>query len=365
MPKPRKQTYTMDMFLSKVRELDIRNDADVQRQFVWSNEQINELLVTILTDDYIPPIILGEEESSQLWIVDGGQRSAALTKFRYGNYKISSAVEDSMIQYRKKAVDRQNQVITDSNGNIVWEDVEFDIKNKTYDRLPTELKKKFNEYQIETVIHEHCNNHRISSLIKRYNNHTSMNTNQKAFTFIDRFAREIRDILDGTFFIDSSAFTEKEKIKGVSERALVETVMCMYHLEDWKKQTKAICKYLNTNADRSEFDHLAQNIHRLEKIITQEIKDVFNSKEAFIFLTLFDRFTKLGIEDRKFAEFLMEFKNNLREKKRGAGGLLFDEIDKDKGTKDKSVIIAKLDMLEKLMMEFLHQDKQTKEMVTQ
>lgn len=353
MIKLRKQTYTTDMFLSKVRDLDIRNDADVQRQFVWSNEQVNELIVTVLTDDYIPPIILGEEESSQLWIVDGGQRSAALTKFRYGNYKISSVIENSMIQYRKKAVDGQNHVITDADGNIVWEDVSFDIKNKTYDRLPTELKKKFNEYQIETVIHEHCNTHRISRLIKRYNNHTSMNTNQKAFTFIDRFAREIRDILEGTFFIDGSAFTEKEKIKGVSERALVETVMCMYHLEDWKKQTKAICKYLNTNAEKGEFEHLADNIRRLENIMTDGIKEVFNSKEAFLFLTLFDRFTGLGLEDRRFAEFLTEFQNKLRQKKRNENKLLFDEIDKDKGTKDKSVIVAKLDMLETLMMEFL------------
>lgn len=72
MPKPRKQTYTMDMYLGKIKEQDIRNDADVQRQFVWNNEQINEIIVTILTDDYIPPIILGEEGDSQLWIVDGG-----------------------------------------------------------------------------------------------------------------------------------------------------------------------------------------------------------------------------------------------------------------------------------------------------
>jgi len=78
----------------------------------------------------------------------------------------------------------------------------FDIKNKTYEKLPDELKKRLNEYQIETVIHEHCDNHRISQLIKRYNNHTSMNTNQKAFTHIDNYARNIREILDKKFFND-------------------------------------------------------------------------------------------------------------------------------------------------------------------
>ncbi|MBD5494519.1 MAG: DUF262 domain-containing protein, partial [Lachnospiraceae bacterium] len=87
MARPRKQTYTMDMYLKKNRKGDIDNNADVQRNFVWNNEQINELIVTVLTDDYIPPIILGEEENSKLHIVDGGCRTAALSQFRYGNHK--------------------------------------------------------------------------------------------------------------------------------------------------------------------------------------------------------------------------------------------------------------------------------------
>ena len=158
MARPRKQTYTMEMYLKKIRDGDIDNNADVQRHFVWSKEQINELIVTVLTDEYIPPIILGEEENSQLHIADGGCRSAALNKFRYGNYKITSSTDDSVIPYKKKS--------KDENGNVTWEDAVFDIKNKTYEKLPDELKKKFNEYQIETVIHENCDRARISKYIK-------------------------------------------------------------------------------------------------------------------------------------------------------------------------------------------------------
>lgn len=52
MARPRKQTYTMDMYLKKMKDGDICNNADVQRQFAWNNEQINELIITVLTDDY-------------------------------------------------------------------------------------------------------------------------------------------------------------------------------------------------------------------------------------------------------------------------------------------------------------------------
>lgn len=344
MARPRKQTYSLDMYLKKVEKGNISNDADVQRNFVWTNEQINELLVSVLTDDYIPPMILGEESGSQLRIVDGGQRTSALNKFRYGNYKITSSIEDSVISYKKK--------VNSGNGDISWEDAFFDIKNKTYEQLPDELKDKFDEYQIETVIHEHCDMHRISKYIKRYNNQTPMNTNQKAFTYIDKYARKIREILNSRFFIDYSSFTEAEKTKGVVERVVVETVMCSYHMDNWKKQTKAICAYLNKYAVMNEFEKLEDNLQRLEQVITDDIKDMFNSKDSFILLTVFDRFTRLGQKDRCFADFLRAFKGGLRYE--AVGGQLFDEADKERGTKDKAVVMSKLHILETLMHRFLN-----------
>lgn len=338
MARPRKQTYTLDMYLRKNRKGEIDNNADVQRNFVWNNEQVNELIVTVLTDDYIPPIILGEEENSKLHIVDGGCRTAALIKFKYGNYKITSSVENSLIPYKKK---------------ITYEDAVFDIKNKTYEKLPEELREKFDEYQIETVIHEACDSSKISKYIKRYNNHVAMNTDQKAFTYIDKFASRIRRILDSNFFVECSNYSEKDKTKGAVERIVVESMMCMSHFDSWKTQPKAACKFLNDNATEEEFDRFTDNLHRLENVVTNDIKDIFNKKDSFIFITLFDTFCKLGAEDIKFAEFLRYFKNN-RNIVKNEKGLLFDEIDKDASTKDKQVISDKLDMLENLMLEFLH-----------
>lgn len=348
MARPRKQTYTLDMYLKKNRKGDIDNNADVQRNFVWNNEQINELIVTVLTDDYIPPIILGEEEDSKLHIVDGGCRTAALRRFREMNYKITSAIENSVIPYKKKSIDK--------NGNITYVDAVFDIKNKTYDKLPEELREKFDEYQIETVIHESCDSLKISRYIKRYNNHVAMNTDQKAFTYIDKFAGHIRKIIDNRFFVECNNYSEKDKTKGVIERIVVETMMCMNHFENWKSQAKAACKYLNDHATEEEFERFADNLHRLENIVTDDIKSVFNKKDSFVFLTLFDRFTGLGEEDARFADFLRHFNKNLRQVRRNDKGLLFDEIDRELSTKDRQVIADKLSMLEDMMREFLHID---------
>lgn len=355
MEKPRKQTYTLDMYLAKIKERDIRSDADVQRlSGQWDKGMINELVVTILTDDYIPPIILGEELNSQLWIIDGLQRSTSLMNYRYGNHKITSTIEEPIISYRAKVRNEYGEIEIDAQGDIIWEDVTFNIKNKTYNDLPEELKKKFNEYQVETVIHAGCDMKRISKLIRRYNNHTSMNTSQKAFTYIDNFARDIRNIVDNRFFIECGKYTEKERTKGVLERVVLESVMCMFHLEHWKKQTKQMNTYLNENSSKEEFEKLNCNLYRLEKIITDDISDMFTSKDSFIWITLFNKFTYLEIEDIKFVQFLRLFKNELRNKP--VNEVLFDTVDKNKGTKDKAVIIDKLYILESLMNEYLEID---------
>ncbi|MBD5551553.1 MAG: DUF262 domain-containing protein [Lachnospiraceae bacterium] len=350
MARPRKQTYTLEMYLKKNMKGDIDNKADVQRNFAWNNEQVNELVVTVLTDDYIPPIILGEEENSKLHIVDGGCRTAALIKFRHMNYKITPSIENSMISYKKK--------VRDKNGNISYEDTLFNIKNKTYEKLPEELKERFDEYQIETVIHESCDSYKISRYIKRYNNHVAMSTDQKAFTYIDKFANRIRKIVDSKFFVECCECSEKDKTKGVIERIIVETLMCMNHFDNWKTQAKSAFKYLNEHAKEEEFDSFANYLHRLENVITDDIKNIFNKKDSFVFLTLFDKFAKLEMEDSNFAEFLKEFNENMRTNKKNKKGLLFDEIDKDLSTKDKQVITDKLELLENLMLEFLR-DKQT------
>lgn len=355
MAKLRKETLTMNMYMEFVKDGDIREDADVQRASgQWNNEQINELIVTVLTDGYIPPIFIGEDLNSQKWLLDGLQRTTSLRIFRFGNYKITSTIRNSIIKYREIEKDNNGHPVEDDNGDYTWKDCTFDIKGKTYDDLPDELKKQFNRFQIDTIIFEECTMAKMSDLILIYNNHTGMNAAQKAVTYISEFARNVKDIVERSFFINNSNFTEKEKIKGVIERVVLESVMCMFHLDNWKKQPKQIASYLNANSSKEEFEKLNDNLKILETIITDDIKDVFNSKDSFIWLTLFNYFTKLGADDFQFADFLRVFKKKLRYKP--VDGRLFDTVDETGSTKDKTIILAKLHILESLMKEFLHID---------
>lgn len=349
MGKPRKQTYTMEMYLKKMKDQDIRSDQDVQRlSGAWNKNMLNELISTVLNGEYIPPVILGQESNSQMWIIDGLQRSTGLMMFRYGKYRITSSIEEPVIAYRAKARDAEGEVCIDGNGDIVWEEKTCDLRHKGYDRLPEELQKKFNEYQIETVIHENYCMKEISRLVRRYNNHKAMNVSQKAFTFVDRYARKIREILKRKFFIDCTGYTNNERKNGSLERIIMESVMCMFHLDNWKK-TGQIGAYVNENASMEEFDTLDAVISRLEGIITDDLYQLFTSRDSFILFTLFHKFTDLGMDDGKFADFLSYFKAVTD----GVDMNEFYDIDRNSSTKDKTVVVKKLSRLEGMLYEYL------------
>ncbi len=196
--KIRKQTYSLNMYLKLMKNETIRTDQECQRlSGQWNVNMVNELIATVLTDNYIPPIILGEEivnDITRLWVIDGLQRSTTLSLFRYGNTRITKNLDEYLVTYQRKVLDGSGNPKRDGNGEIIWESVKCDIRNKTYNQLPEELQDRFDQYQLETVIHQDCDTAEISKLVRRFNNHTAMNTNQKGFTYIDNFATDIRRV---------------------------------------------------------------------------------------------------------------------------------------------------------------------------
>jgi len=221
------------MYLKLIKAETIRSDQECQRlSGQWNANMVNELIATVLTDHYIPPIILGEEivnGIARLWVIDGLQRSSTLAMFRYGNTKITKNIDEYMVTYQRKVLDGNGNPKRDAKGEIIWECVKFDIRNKTFNQLPEELKDRFDQYQLETVIHQDCDTAEISKLVRRFNNHTAMNTAQKSFTYIDTFAQEIRKIIGNRFFLDVYTCSRNDRKNGTLERITGDMILlCSY-----------------------------------------------------------------------------------------------------------------------------------------
>ena len=353
MAKIRKQTFSLDQYLKLIKEETIRSDQDCQRMSgQWNANMVNELIYTVLTDNYIPPIILGEETVNNIvrqWVIDGLQRSSSLSMFRYGNTKITKSLDEYIVTYQRKVLDENRNIQRDENGEIIYESVEYDIRNRTYDQLPEELKFRFDGYQVETVIHQECDTTDISKLVRKYNNHTAMNSAQKAFTYVDAFAREIREITVNRFFLDVYTCSRNDKKNGTIERVVGDTVLLCNYSDQYKKETIQGFKWLNENGTISDFESVNDLLTRLTASIesTKEIRTLFNSKHTHIFVAAFKAFTELGHKDPEFGKFLNWFIDGGSETE--IDGESWNELGTDRSTRDTGVVHKKLDYLVALM----------------
>ncbi len=351
--KIRKQTYSLDQYLKLMKDETIRTDQDCQRlSGQWNPNMVNELIFTVLTDNYIPPIILGEETVSGItrqWIIDGLQRSSSLSLFRYANTKITKNIDEYMVTYQRRVLDENGKPKRDDQDELIWESVEYDIRNKTYEQLPEELKDRFNGYQLEVAIHQNCDTMEISKLVRKYNNHKAMNQAQRAFTYIDAFAREIREITKNRFFLDVYSCNSKGRINGTFERVVGDMVLLCNYPSKYRKDTKQGFKWLNENASIYDFESLDELLTRLTDSmeITTEIKALFNSKNTYIFVAAFKAFTKSGRKDQEFGEFLDWFVNGGNEIE--IDGKTWKELDINHSTRDSGVVHGKLYHLIDLM----------------
>lgn len=354
--KIRKQTFSLDQYLKFMKEETIRSDQECQRMSgQWNANMVNELIATVLNDGYIPPIILGEETVNGItrqWIIDGLQRSSSLSMFRYGNTKITKNLDECMITYQRKILDEDGKPKRDEQGEIIWESVEYDIRNKTYDQLPEELKDRFNGYQLETAVHQECDITEISKLVRKYNNHTAMNQAQRAFTYVDAFAGEIRRIIDNRFFLDMYTCNRNDRKNGTLERIVGDMVLLCNYPDQYKKDTKQGFKWLNENGTISDFEDTNNLLTRLMVSVdaTPEIRKLFNSKHAHIFVAAFKAFTESGRNDTEFGRFLEWFVSGGSETE--IDGKVWDILGVDRSTRDAGVVHTKVDYLVALMGQY-------------
>ena len=360
--KIRKQTFTLEQYLKDMKAEKIRTDQECQRlSGQWNPNMVNELISSVLTDDYIPPIILGEETTSngitRQWIIDGLQRSSTLSLFRYGNTKITKNLDEYMVTYQSKATDENGNIKRDEQSEIVWENVEFDIRNKTYEQLPEELKEIFNGYQMEVVIYQNCDTTKISKLVRKLNNCKPMNQAQRAFTYIDAFASEIREIADNRFFKDMYSCNNKDRINGTFERAIGDMVILYEYPSQYRKDTKVSFKWLNDNATIFDFENLNDLLTRLTESteITSEIRGLFNRKNGYIFVATFKAFTELRREDKEFGEFLQWLITEGKDTENN--GKTWTELDIDRSTRDSGTVHGNLDYLTALVKQYFTEVK--------
>lgn len=359
----RTDKYSMYSLLQDKKNGDVNCNYILQREpFQWTTEEANRYFCRILSNLPIPEIILCEQKKKGLTIshlIDGLQRLSYAEAFKENRIKIGSAgAERHLIQYRDYVLDDNGNRVLDEDGLPEYEMKIFDVIGKYYKDLPDELKKRFNNFNINVTKFFDCTDEQIADHIRDYNNHASMNKEQGGFLNVSaQTAGYIKNISQkNTFFKNCGKFTDNNVIKGKLERIVAESIMLMFFRDSWKAKLDTIYKYVDENATEQQFLKLNSHFNRLELALGEDNKDLkllLTPTTMPMWIAVFDKFTTYNMDDSNFVDFLNAYNTELKDKE--IDGVSMADF-KDQQTKKKATITGKIDLLVKLMNEFLHID---------
>lgn len=358
--------YRMDKY-SMFSLLDMKKTGDInckyilqRKPFQWSNEERNRYICRILSNLPIPEIILCEQNVKGMTIshlIDGLQRLSYAEAFKENHFKVGeTGAERHLIQYREYIHDENGNRVLDEDGIPEFELKVCDIVGKSYKDLPDELKKRFNNFNINVTKFFNCTNGQIADHIRDYNNHSAMNNEQSGIVSISTdTARKIKTITEKCGFLKNCGkYTTTNRIKGKLDRMVAEMIMLLFHPNDWKSNVKATYKYLDENAKQEEFDILASELDKLESIIENagdEINSMFTTTYTPMWVAVFHNFLTSGKDLHNFVDFLNAYNSELKDTE--VNGVSMADF-KDQQSKKKTTITGKVELLIQLMNEFLH-----------
>lgn len=341
---------------------DFRNDHPLQRApEAWTNEYRDDFIATVIKDENVDSIKMCEEVTDSgitIWLIDGGNRVRALDAFKNGEFKLGRLIDLPIATFQVPRKDAQGHFVEDENGNRVYDEIEYDLRNKWYKDLPQELKDVFNSWGVKITKRLNSTPELIEHDIRRYNHQGKMNHAETAVTYMGKdVARQIKEIADESrFFKDCGTYSESDKKRSKLERMIAESMMATFYLDNWKKDAKKMGAFLYENATKEEFEKMKSNLHRLEHITDRKTDSLFNMKNSSIWFAVFNKFTELDLDDKKFYEFLCTFVDELHSKK--VNDVSWDELEELRGTKDTKVITCKIQHIEKLMMDYLQVEEE-------
>ena len=360
--------YRMDKY-SMFSLLDMKKTGDINCQYIlqrkpfqWSNEERNRYICRILSNLPIPEIILCEQNVKGMTIshlIDGLQRLSYAEAFKENHFKVGEAgAERHLIQYREYVLDENGNRILDEDGIPEFELKVCDVVGKSYKDLPDELKKRFNNFNINVTKFFNCTNEQIADHIRDYNNHSAMNNEQSGIVSISTdTARRIKTITEKCGFLKNCGkYTTTNRIKGKLDRMVAEMIMLLFHPNDWKSNVKATYKYLDENATQEEFDTLSSELDKLESVIENagdEINAMFTTTYTPMWVAVFHNFLTSGKDLHSFVDFLNAYNSELKDTE--VNGVSMADF-KDQQSKKKATITGKVELLIQLMNDYLHID---------
>jgi hypothetical protein len=187
----------------------IRFDLEVQRREVWTLQQKQKLMDSLIHDWPIPPLFFVDKDDSNFWALDGQQRCRAITEFMDGGFKLS----DSIKPY-----------IDETDGS------EIEVAGMHYEELPKNVKTDFNSRNVNSYNIKFASEEEIAEMFTRLNGGTPMKRIELTRVHAGADAmRFVNELSNHDFFAKKTALTDRSRIHFADHDAIFQ---CLALLND-------------------------------------------------------------------------------------------------------------------------------------
>ena len=363
--KVKEETWMCKKLCDMAKRGELRSDYFLQRETdQWEHADRDNFIVTVLLNEDFDALKICEEITPTgvtLWIIDGLQKYTYLSNFRAGKFKLGTNIDPEEIVYQEAKEDENGMFVTNENGDIIYDEITFSLKNKGYEDLPPKLKENFENCPVKIVKHLDCTPEEMARHLRRYNRGAKMKPAQILLTRMLNVGRRVKALSEHDFWSDRANFTPTVHKNGKINQIIAEIVMALNFWDNWTKNARKIGEYLNENATDEMFNSTRELLDHLMTVTSLDTsEDLFTTKNSLIWIMFFDRCLKNGIKDEIFKEFLNNFNTYadvlveiLHNDDEESSVTSWNELDAGKSTKDRGVIEDKLFILHTLLEKFV------------
>ena len=260
--KKANMTWSAKMYVKKINNGEVTFDNTIQRGYVWDVRRKSLLIHSMIEGYPIPPFMsVRDEETHNLDMLDGKQRSEAIRSFMADEYALVDVPEVTYTENGQEFID--------------------DINGKKYSELPEDIRDEIADYSLTIYYFQDITDEEINEMFFRLNNGKPLSAIEltrvkaKSYSTIKELAKH--DIFKSTL-------TEKALSKFTNEEIVIKSWI-MLNMPSPSFESKAVRDIMSvtdiTEAQKTDiklaFDRLVE-IH--DTIIASDPDDKMIKKTA-------------------------------------------------------------------------------------
>lgn len=229
--KVKEETWMCKKVCDMAERGELRSDYFLQRDIdQWEHSDRDNFIVTMLLNEDFDALKICEEITPTgvtLWIIDGLQKYTYISDFKAGGFKLGANIDPNEITYQEARRDKDGIFIRNDNGDIMYDEVTFSLKNKGYADLPPKLKENFDDCPVKIVKHLDCTPEEMARHLRRYNRGAKMKPAQILLTRMLNVGRRVKALAEHDFWSDRANFTPTVHKNGKINQIIAEIVMAL------------------------------------------------------------------------------------------------------------------------------------------